>query len=163
MSTCKIFLTQDEFERIAGEDLSRVIGLLSDTGKSLCSRCKGECCVVIGCELYSEKFRVCPILEIRPRECRFHFCHRVLEEALLSPDDREVFEKPIKDLLRNDEEGRNSKLFPLFPQFPLDLDGLVILKIGDAVRSIVVEFENGQICETRAIEKLMALCLATGK
>ncbi|MDY6835892.1 MAG: hypothetical protein SVY53_13950 [Chloroflexota bacterium] len=163
MSTHKIFLNQDEFEWILGEDLSRVIGLLGNAGKSLCLCCKGECCVVIGCELYSEKFGTCPILEIRPRECRFHFCQRVLNEASLNPEDRAVFEKPISDLLRNDEEGRESELFPLFPQFPLDGDGLAILGIGDAVRSIMWDFKSGQIGETLATDKLKAICLATGK
>lgn len=162
MDMSRIFLTDHEFEGLFGEELSRVLRILKENAKDKCSPCKGECCRVIACELYSEKFSSCPIYDIRPRECRFHFCREILDTAPLSKEDRELFEKPTRDLLKNDEEGKQSELFPMFPQFPLDPEGLASLGIDEASR-VTKAFEEGELDEDQAVYLLRNLCRCKGK
>jgi hypothetical protein len=162
MNTPKIFLTEGEFEELFGKEISRIARVLSEIAKSRCSVCRGKCCREIGCGLYSEKFSSCPIYEIRPRECRFHFCNEILNEAPLSQEDKELLEAPIKDLLK-DEKERNSELFPLFPQFPLDSEGLTSLGIKEEVDRIIRAFEDGELDENQAGDVLKNLCRNTGK
>jgi hypothetical protein len=162
MDTTKIFLTEGEFEELFGKEIARVTKVLSEIAKDRCSICRGKCCKEIGCGLYSEKFSYCPIYEIRPRECRFHFCHEVLDAAQLSQEDKELLEKPIKDLLGNEKE-RNSELFPLFPQFPLDPEGLTSLGIKEEAERVIKVFEDGELEENQAGDLLKNLCQNTGK
>jgi hypothetical protein len=160
MNTSKIFLTEEEFEELFGKEISRIARVLSEIAKDKCSLCRGKCCREIGCGLYSEKFSSCPIYEIRPRECRFHFCHEVLDEAQLSQGDKELLEKPIKDLLKDGGEW-DSELFPLFPQFPLDVEGLTSLGIKEEASKIIRAFEDGELGESQARDLLKSLCLNT--
>ncbi len=162
MNTSKIFLTEGEFEELFGKGIARITSVLSETAKNRCSVCRGECCREIGCGLYSEKFNSCPIYEIRPRECRFHFCHEVLDEAQLSQEDKELLETPLKDLLK-DEKERSSELFPLFPQFPLDSEGLTSLGIRGEADKIIKAFEDGELDENQSGDLLKSLCQSTGK
>lgn len=155
-------MTDGEFEQLFGKELSRVTRVLGEIAKNKCSVCKGKCCREIGCGLYSEKFSYCPIYEMRPRECRFHFCQEILSEAPLSQEDREILETPIKDLLK-DEKGRNSELFPLFPQFPLDSEGLTSLGIKEEVARVIEAFEGGGLEENQARDLLKSLCRNTGR
>jgi len=161
MNTSRVFLTESEFEEIFGKEISRVLQVLSKNATHICSLCKGDCCREIGCRLYSEKFSSCPISEIRPRECRFHFCHRIVDATPLSQEYREVLEEPTKDLLK-DEQGIGAKLFPLFPQFPLDTEGLRSLGIEEA-GSVIRAFENGALDQDQARDILKDLCRNTGK
>ncbi len=162
MSTSKIFLTEGEFGELFGREIARITRVLSEIAKDKCSVCKGKCCREIDCGLYSEKFSSCPIYEIRPRECRFHFCHEVLDEAQLSQEDKELLETPLKDLLK-DEKERNSELFPLFPQFPLDSEGLTSLGIKEEAERVIKAFEDGELDENQAGDLLKSFCQSTGK
>ena len=162
MNTSKIFLTEEEFEELFGKEISRVTEALNGNAKDKCLVCRGECCREIGCGLYLEKFSSCPIYEIRPRECRFHFCKEVLDAAQLSQEDKELLEKPIKDLLK-DEKEQNSELFPLFPQFPLDSEGLTSLGIKEEADKIIKAFEDGELDGNQAGDLLKSLCQDTGK
>jgi hypothetical protein len=157
MNTSSIFLTEEEFEELFGKEVSRIIRVLGETAKNKCLACRGKCCREIGCGFYSEKFNSCPIYEIRPRECRYHFCHEILSEAPLSDEDKEILEKPLEDLL-GDEKERISKLFPLFPQFALDSEGLTSLGIKEEVNSIIRAFEDGEMDENQAGNLLKSLC-----
>lgn len=162
MDDSRIFLTDEEFAQLFGEAISRVTRVLAETAESKCLVCKGKCCLEIGCGLYSGKFSFCPIYELRPRECRFHFCHKILNEVALAQEDREILEMPVKDLLR-DEAGRGSKLFPLFPQFPLDSEGLTGLGIQEEVSRVIKAFENSELDENQAKDLLKSLCLNTDR
>lgn len=162
MDMYKIFLTDEEFEQIFGKELSRITRVLTETAKNKCSLCKGNCCREIGCGLYSERFSSCPIHEIRPRECRFHFCQKVLAEASLGQEDRDLLEMPLKDLLK-DERKWNSELFPLFPDFPLDSQGLTSLGIKEEADRVITAFENGELDENQAGDSLKNLCQNTGR
>ncbi len=153
-----IFLTDDRFNELFGPEISRVTQVLNETGSIKCSACKGKCCREIGCRFYSEKFDSCPIYELRPRECRYHFCKQLLDEAPLSQEAKEVLQKPLKDLL-NSENQAVSKLFSLSSQFPLDSEGLASLGIGEEVNNIVAAFEEGKLDEGQAKGSLRSLCL----
>jgi len=153
-----IFLTDDEFNELFGVEISRVSQVLNETGRIKCSACKGKCCREIGCRFYSKKFDSCPIYEIRPRECRYHFCNQLLDEAPLSEEAKEVLQKPLKDLL-NSENQAVSRLFSLSSQFPLDSEGLASLGIGEEVNNIVTAFEDGELDECQAKDSLRSLCL----
>lgn len=153
-----IFLTDDRFNELFGAEISRVTQVLNETGRIKCSACKGKCCREIGCKFYSEKFDSCPIYEIRPRECRYHFCKQLLDEAPLSEEAKEVLRKPIEDLLNSDKQAV-SKLFSLSSQFPLDSEGLTSLGIGEEVNNIVAAFEQGKLHKGQAKDSLRSLCL----
>jgi hypothetical protein len=158
MKASDIFLTDEEFKELFGADISSVTLVLNETGRKNCSACRGKCCRDIGCRLYSEKFRYCPIYQIRPRECRYHFCHEIFEEAPLSKEDKELLQKPINEFFGGDKE-RLSKLFPLFPMFPLSSEGLNLLGIGEEVNRIMESFEAGKLDEKLAKDLLKSACL----
>lgn len=158
VNTSNIFLTDEEFKELFGKEVSRITRVLNKAAESKCSACKGNCCKEIGCALYSEAFSYCPIYEIRPRECRYHFCMSVMNEAPLTQEDKELLNKPINDLFRGNKE-QISRLFTLFPQFPLDSEGLASLGIKEEVNRMIKAFEDGELDENQAADLLKSLCL----
>ena len=162
MNPSSIFLTDEEFEELFGTEIAGITRALNETGTDKCSACKGKCCMEIGCGLYSEKFTFCPIYDIRPRECRYHFCNSILGEAPLSAEAKELLEKPIQELLDSDK-ARLSELFTQFPQFPLDSQGLASLGIKEEVNNIIQAFEESELDEYQARGLLKSLCLDAAK
>jgi hypothetical protein len=162
MKVSKIFLTDSDFESIFGKDVTRIVRTIGHFSGDKCSTCGGRCCREIGCGFFSEKFGFCPIYEIRPRECRYHFCHEILNSVPMDEKDREVLNKPIKDLLSNQRVGI-TELFPLFPNFMIDVEGLTLLCIKEEVNSIMEAFNKGEIEKKQATMLLKAICLSTGK
>ena len=71
-------------------------------------------------------------------------------------------EKPLKDLLGSEKEW-SSELFPLFPQFPLNPEGLTSLGIKEEVDRIIRAFEDGELDENQTGDLLKNLCQNTGK
>jgi hypothetical protein len=162
MNTSRIFLTDNDFEAIFGLDISGIVRILGEFGNRKCSSCGGKCCREIGCRFYSEKFSFCPIYEIRPRECRYHFCHDVLNSAPLDQNQKELLKKPIKDLMGS-EKGKLAELFPTFPHFMVDSEGLTLLGIKEEVDGTMETFEKGELSEEQARDILAATCLGTGR
>jgi len=162
VNTSKIFLTGSDFESIFGKDVTRIVRTIGYFGEEKCSTCGGKCCREIGCGFFSEKFSFCPIYEIRPRECRYHFCHDILNSVPLDEKDRKLLNEPIKDLLSNKEVGLN-ELFPLFPDFMIDVEGLTFLCIRGEVNSVMEAFNKGEMEERQARMLLKSICLSTGK
>jgi len=162
LNAAKIFLTDSDFEIIFGGEIASVVRTLGEFGNERCFSCGGRCCLEIGCVFYSEKFNFCPIYEIRPRECRYHFCHEILNNAPLDRKARELLNKPIKDLMGS-EKGKLAELFPTFPHFMVDSEGLTLLGIKEKVEGIVDAFEKGELSEQQARDMLTAMCLGTGR
>ena len=162
MNASKIFLTDSDFESIFGEEVTRIIRTIGYLSGEKCSTCGGKCCREIGCGFFSEKFSFCPIYEIRPRECRYHFCHEILNNVSLDEKDRELLNKPIKDLLSNKGVGI-TELFPLFPNFMIDVEGLTLLGIKEKVDRVMEAFDRGEIEEEKASNLLKAICFSTGR
>ena len=162
MNTSKIFLTDSDFEAIFGSAIADVVRTLDEFGNEKCSSCVGKCCREIGCGLYSDKFSFCPIYAIRPRECRYHFCHEILNNAPLDQNARELLNKPIKDLM-DSEKGKITEMFPLFPHFMADSEGLTSLGIKEKVDTAIEAFEKGKLDENQARNLLKTICLYTGK
>ena len=71
-------LTDEEVRELFGADTAATLAAFDRYSEEngLCASCGGVCCSEIGCELYSPRFRQCPIHDTRPLLCRFHFCHR---------------------------------------------------------------------------------------
>ncbi len=71
-------LTDAEVGQLFGPEtaaaMTAIDGYSRESG--LCASCGGECCREIGCEVYTPLFDRCPIHDVRPLLCRFHFCHR---------------------------------------------------------------------------------------
>jgi len=162
LNAAKIFLTESDFEAIFGGEITGVVRTLGEFGSNRCLSCGGRCCREIGCAFYSEKFSFCPIYEIRPRECRYHFCHEILNNAPLGQEARELLNRPIKDLMGS-EKGKLAELFPAFPHFMVDSNGLTLLGIKEKVDSTMNAFEKGELSEQQARDMLTAACLGTGR
>lgn len=154
----KIFLTDGEFEELFGPEIYRLVKILNDTARDVCPPCNGYCCKNIHCLLYSEKFSACPIFELRPRECRYHFCNDVFTRARLSKVELDAMMNPVEELVCGDR-GEIARLFFLFPEFPLDEKGLESMGIKDMVEKIKRDFEEGSIDEAEAFRKLKELCV----
>lgn len=162
MNASKIFLTDSDFESIFGEEVARIVRTIGNASGDKCSACGGKCCREIQCGFFSEKFSLCPIYEIRPRECRYHFCHEILNSISLNEEDRELLNKPIKDLLHHKGNVIND-LFPLFPNFMIDREGLTLLGIKGQVDTIMQAYNKGELEEDQACILLKVACLSTGK
>jgi hypothetical protein len=55
-------------------------------------------------------------------------------------------------------KGEIARLFFLFPEFPLDENGLALLGIKHEVQQIMGDFEQGNLNEDAAFERLKQLC-----
>ena len=157
MKASEIFLTDEEFEELFGAEISAVTRLLNETSREKCSACRGKCCRDIGCKLYSEKFGYCPIYDIRPRECRYHFCHDIFQAAPLNKEEKDLLQKPINEFFGGDK-GQLAMMFPLFPMFVLSSDGLALLGIEEEVNSIMDDFEEGRLDQNQAKPLLQNVC-----
>lgn len=157
MDDHKIFLTDLEFDELFGPEISRLARILNTTAREICLPCNGKCCKEIRCVFYSDKFSLCPIFEIRPRECRYHFCNNIFSRAPMSKEEKELLIKPVEELICGGK-GEVARLFFLFPEFPLDENGLVKMGIMDAVTDIINAFEKGCIDEESASQQLKELC-----
>ncbi len=157
MRPCEIFLTDKEFEALFSAEVVAIIRILNEVGRQKCSECKGKCCQEVGCRLYSANFSSCPIYEIRPRECRYHFCHQIFEAAPLSKGQKELLQKPITEFLRGDRE-QLTRMFPSFPLFMLSPEGLASLGIKDDVEYVMKSFEEGRLTEELARSLLKSVC-----
>jgi hypothetical protein len=157
MKASEIFLTDEEFEALFGAEISAVTRVLNETSLGKCSACGGMCCRDIGCELYSRKFGRCPIYDIRPRECRYHFCHAIFEAAPLSKEEKGLLQKPINEFFSGNKE-QLSRMFPLFPVFAVSSEGLALLGIKREVKSIMDGFEQGRLDQNQAKHLLQNVC-----
>jgi len=73
-----LLVTDEEIVELFGTHVAAVLSKLERHGEETrsCTECGGDCCRDIGCELYAPEFGQCPIHDVRPIVCRFHFCHR---------------------------------------------------------------------------------------
>jgi len=154
----KIFLTDREFEELFGGDIARLVGIMNETAAGVCPSCHGYCCKNIGCVLYSEKFSTCPIYEIRPRECRYHFCNEVFRLAPLTEEEKDMMQRPVEELVTGDR-GEVARLFFLFPDFPLEEAGPFGKWVRPHIDRVMVDFLSNRIDEDAAFEVIRQLCL----
>ncbi len=73
-----VFVNRERVLRLFGEEVIETLEKLEAFARCerVCDECGGLCCQDIGCELYAPQFGTCPVHQIRPIVCRFHFCHR---------------------------------------------------------------------------------------
>lgn len=157
MEPAEIFLTDEEFEALFSAEIAGLIRTLNEVSRQKCSECGGKCCQEIGCKLYSPLLSGCPIYEIRPRECRYHFCHQILAEAPLDKEQKELLMKPIAEFTR----GNRDEIFRVFPSFPVFFvseEGLASLGIKEAVAHVMTSFEQGKLAEETTRELLRNIC-----
>ncbi len=155
-----VFLTDRQFQSLFGSEIARVVRILNRLAREKCAACKGVCCQQIECRLHSVKLSGCPIYEIRPRECRYHFCNEILANAPLNRDYKDLLMKPITELMGN-KKGAISSRFNSFPRFPLDDEGLGSLGIRKKAIGIINSWEQGKIGEIQTQNLLKSLCLKT--
>ncbi len=153
----RIFLTDRDFRELFGDRIYRLVAIMNAAAGKICPACNGYCCRNINCRFYSEHFTTCPIFNLRPRECRYHFCNEVFNAASLTKEEKDLMQQPVEELICGDR-GEIARLFFLFPEFPLDEKGLISLGIKDRVDRIKGEFEEGKISQDAAFGRLQELC-----
>lgn len=153
----KIFLTDNEFEELFGPQIAFLVNVMNRVAVEVCPPCNGYCCKNIHCIFYYERFSTCPIFDIRPRECRYHFCHEVFTRASLTKEEKDQLQQPVEELVCGDR-GEIAKLFFLFPEFPLDEQGPFGKAVAGEVWKIKDEFARGRINENSAFSLIKALC-----
>ncbi len=69
-------VTDLEMKELYGEEVASALEELNRLSRKeqLCLHCDSICCQEYGCEFYAPRFGQCPIFELRPVVCRFHFC-----------------------------------------------------------------------------------------
>lgn len=157
MEPFKVFLTDEEFEALFTAEIAALLCSLNEVSQQKCAECGGKCCREAGCKLYSPRFTGCPIYEIRPRECRYHFCHQILEEAPLDRARKELLMKPVTEFTRGNRKEL-MRMFPTFPTFPPSEEGLTSLGIRDAVVEVMQALEQGGLSPESAKVLLKNIC-----
>jgi len=73
-----VLVTDEELKKLFGDEVMVDLRELESYSleQEMCSGCGGICCRDLGCELYASQFSRCPIQDLRPIVCRFHFCNR---------------------------------------------------------------------------------------
>jgi len=153
----KIFLTDGEFEELFGAQISCLVKVMNKAAQEVCPPCDGYCCKNIHCIFYFEKFSTCPIYDIRPRECRYHFCNDVFTLAPLTKEEKDRMQQPVEELICGGR-GEIASLFFMFPEFPLDENGPFGLRIARDVEKIKGDFQDGAIDERTAFSCIRELC-----
>lgn len=72
------FVTDLEVKELYGEEVAATLGELERINQKggICQQCDSNCCQKYGCEFYAPQFSQCPIHDLRPVICRFHFCEK---------------------------------------------------------------------------------------
>ncbi len=67
-----------EMARLFGEETAAALAELDACNRQgqICSSCRGSCCRLVSCELYTPELSCCPVQKFRPVLCRMHFCHK---------------------------------------------------------------------------------------
>jgi len=76
---CGLPLVTDlEMRELYGEEVVAALEKLDrfNHEEKICQQCDGNCCHKFSCEFYAPQFRQCPIHDLRPAICRFHFCEK---------------------------------------------------------------------------------------
>jgi len=151
------FLTDSEFESIAGIEAIKIIHDLGEYAEPVCKACGGKCCREIGCGFYSPKFEFCPIFDLRPAKCRFYHCRTVTESDDLDSETRNALNKNARRL--SDIIGAD--LLELVFSDPPTKTGpkrwLTGLEMEEQAHNIVQAFEAGEIDQNTAGDRLRAL------
>jgi hypothetical protein len=71
-------VTDLEMKELYGEEVATALEKMNRLiwEKQLCLQCDSICCQEYGCEFYAPQFGQCPIFDLRPIVCRFHFCEK---------------------------------------------------------------------------------------
>jgi len=71
-------VTDAEMDMLFGDEVAAALAWLDrfNQQERVCLECQGQCCRACRCEVYSARFRGCPIQGLRPMLCRMHFCDR---------------------------------------------------------------------------------------
>jgi hypothetical protein len=153
----RVFLTDGDFAQLFGGTIAGLVRVMNEAAKFVCPACNGYCCKNIRCLLYSEKFSSCPIFDIRPRECRYHFCNDVFKAAPLTKEEKDKMQQPVEELICGNR-GQIAQLFFGFPDFPLDEKGLEAMGIRASVERIMRDFAEGRLTEETLKDELRRLC-----
>jgi len=72
------FITDAEMDDLFGEEVAAALSTLHHYGQEegVCLHCESRCCLACRCEVYAPELGCCPVQELRPVLCRFHFCDR---------------------------------------------------------------------------------------
>ncbi|MDY6834310.1 MAG: hypothetical protein SVY53_05850 [Chloroflexota bacterium] len=151
------FLTDSEFESIAGVEAIKLIHDLGKYAEPICKACGGKCCREIGCGFYSPKFEFCPVFDLRPAKCRFYHCRAVTESETLDPETRNALNKNARRLSDIIEADLLELVFSDPPTKPGPKRWLTGLAIEEKAHNIVQAFEMGKIAQHTAVNQLRAL------
>lgn len=78
-SLCRLpLVTNLEMRELYGEEVAAALEELErfNQAEKICQQCDGDCCHKFSCEFYAPQFSQCPIHDLRPAICRFHFCEK---------------------------------------------------------------------------------------
>jgi hypothetical protein len=145
------FMRNDEFATIFGSEVVRDVNFLEQRASSACPSCRGKCCQMIGCELYSPHLDFCPIYEYRPLKCRLFFCPKVTadEESL-----------GIAEHMSNIILNRFGPGILCDKPFTILDERQIREGMGEKAKSIIQKLEREEIAPDRARGLLLNLILA---
>jgi hypothetical protein len=139
----EVFITDDEFETLFGPQVAQAVSVLDKYADEVCAACGGECCQRIRCGFFSAAFGSCPIHGFRPAKCRLYYCDRVLDNPLLSEQERQLLGQPARDVSRIVEYNYGLEVLLSPPIRIGEKDWLAALGIEAEVQSILRALENG--------------------
>ena len=151
------FIADDEFEALFGVQVVEGTRMLERHAEKSCRACGGECCQRVECGFYSSRFGSCPIYGYRPAKCRLYYCEKILENGLLSQEERKLIDGPVGNLLEvlKYAWGTGTPLEP--PATAGEKNWLVSLGIEEEVNKTVQAFENDEIEHSLAKARLIGL------
>ena len=154
-----VFLTDSEFESIAGRDIIKALRALisHEHTRRACAACHGKCCDGIGCGFYSTRFDCCPIFEYRPAKCRLFFCPQVLEHKSLDQETRELLNMQVQKLSDIVKPGSAGAIFSDAPASEGCEASLTGLEVEMEAKRVVESMERGLVDSDTAREQLRAL------
>jgi hypothetical protein len=148
------FIADQEFEELYGEEVALAFRDIENLNQAemICGKCDGTCCQKHGCEFYTPQFSQCPIHDLRPAICRFHFCEKFRTVGGSTIKDlSEIF---LYSLSAAATGSRNVKFFNP-PPFTGILPGLIeiIQPMVNGARSGELKPEDAQRCIRKEVMK----------
>jgi hypothetical protein len=154
-----VFLTNREFESIAGRDIIKALRALTshEHTQQACDACHGKCCEDIGCGFYSTSFDCCPIFEYRPAKCRLFFCPQILEHESLDQETRDLLDTQVQKLSDIVKPGSAGAVFGDAPASDGNERSLTGLEVEIEAKTVVEAMERELMDLNTARDQLRAL------
>jgi hypothetical protein len=133
-------ISDSEMLRLFGAEVASALAEMErfNLEGSICQSCRGGCCRLVSCELYTPGLTLCPVQNFRPLLCRMHFCrHFSAVYPLLVKESGDIY---LDSLIAAEKSGYKGVFLFDCPPLSRPAPGLV-----EALSQSLLEIREGRL------------------